>query len=147
MPKPIKRFLVPATALAGALFLTGAANQQAIELEQGQWRVDHRLSVPGTGEVMNETSEFCITEANSTITFDQILAELNFAQCQTSNVVIASGQGSADVVCAYEEDGGVTITGTMEATYSKEDYRVTSRINENGATYVGVGRRTGACSP
>ncbi len=145
MPNTPQRAIRTAQLLCVATLCVGAADSRSIELSAGQWTVDHTLKAPEAGMVHDEQSQFCLTEANNTITFDRILADLNFGQCTTRNVVIAQGRASADMTCVYEEDGGVTITGTIEGTYSSDRYRVVAVINENGANYEGIGRRTGAC--
>lgn len=146
MSKQNTQIAKAAKVLAAAVFCISATSSQTVELSTGKWIVDHTLSDASGANIHNEQSEFCLTEANNTLTFDQILDELNFAQCRAANVVLTQSTGRADVTCTYPDAGDLVLTGTMEATYSSDTYRIESRINETGTTYLGIGRRTGACT-
>ncbi|MEL6530057.1 MAG: DUF3617 family protein [Pseudomonadota bacterium] len=135
-----------AKLVAIATVCVAASSSQTIELTPGQWRVDHTLSAPDGSAIHTDQSNFCLSQEDSSLTFDQILDELNFAQCRTSNLTITASSGRADVTCIYPDAGDMRLTGTMEATYSKEAYRIEARINETGTEYLGVGRRVGDCA-
>ena len=142
-PKLFVRILA-LSAIAG--MSAGVMQVQSIELTPGRWVVDHNLTAPARGLSHSEQSEFCLTEERATLTFDQILAELNWAQCRTTSLILTQSTGQADLICTYPEDGNVTLRGTMEATYSKEAYRIEARTLPPGdSVYVGNGRRVGPC--
>lgn len=137
-------------ALFVGLSLSAGAQAQTIDLTPGQWTVRHSVQVPAQGFTHNETSQFCLAPENASITFDQILKELNFAECSARNVVVTQSTGRADISCSYPDYGNVTAQGVMTASYGENAYRIEAQMQGVGAgtinvSYVGIGTLAGSC--
>ncbi|MEO9516362.1 MAG: DUF3617 family protein [Paracoccaceae bacterium] len=139
------------TIIAPAFLLPAqSVNGQTVDLDAGLWEYSVVLEVDPAGVVNQETETFCLSEAQSNLTTNDIINQISGGQCSSSNEVLLIGSGSADMTCVYPEDNAHG-TGRLEARYTTTTYTLgaTMRFTGPGGTstarFTGQGRRLGDC--
>ena len=139
------------TMIALTLSLPAHADvAQSIDLDAGLWEYSVVLEVDPVGVVNQETEQFCLSEAESNMTADDLISRLSEGQCSSSNEVLLVGNGSADMTCVYPEDNARG-QGRFEASYTTTTYNVDATMTFTGpggtsrAKFTGQGRRLSDC--
>lgn len=127
-----------------------AENIQTVDVDAGLWEYAIVLRVDPGGVVTQETQQFCLSEAESNLTTNDLINQLSGDQCSSSNEVLTLGTGSADMTCVYPETNARGV-GRLEVSYTSTSFDVDARATFTGpggtstAQLTGQGRRLGAC--
>lgn len=145
----MRKFIMTIAAMSLAL-PSQADDAQYIDLDAGLWEYAIVLEVDGMGVVARETNQFCLSEAESNLTVNDLLNEMSDGECTSSGEVLLVGSASADMACVYPEDN-MRAQGRLEGSFTATTYDFYTAMTFTGpggtsqSRFTGKARRLGGC--
>lgn len=145
----MRKFIV--TTVASVISLPALADDaRLIDLDAGLWEYSIVLEVGHIGVVTRDTEQFCLSDADASMTTNDLLNEISGGQCSSFGEVVSVGSSSADMTCLYPDDNARG-DGRLEVSYTKTTYDIDATVTFTGpggtsnARLTGQGRRLGNC--